>query len=75
MTTEIKLSGHALDEKGKLIQRPLGTAESLQEARELAEAFLLDPRDTIQVVYFYDVRRQQFTGWLNRSALTKGPRA
>ncbi len=49
--------------------RILATAETMEEARELAVCFLTDPRDTVETVHFYDVRRERFRGWLRRQNL------
>lgn len=69
MTTTIHLVGTARGAKDQAVRRDLGKAEDITEARELAAAFLLDPRDTIESVHFFDEGRQQFNGWLTREAL------
>lgn len=52
--------------------RSLGSADSLDEARELAKGYLLDPRDNIESVHFFDVAAEQFTGWLTKKAVGRG---
>jgi hypothetical protein len=73
MTTAIHLVGVGLTAKRVAVRRTLGTADNMDEARELAIAFLSDPRDTIESVHFFEVGRQRFNGWLNREALRKSP--
>ncbi len=38
-----------------------------EEAAEMAQCFLEDPRDDIRVVYVYDDDNQQFRGWYRRN--------
>lgn len=71
MTTAIHLIGVGRTAKRLAVRRDLGTADNIDEARELARSFLLDPRDTIESVHFFEVGRQRFNGWLTRKALTQ----
>jgi hypothetical protein len=41
-------------------------AEDLEEARDLALMYVNDPRDTIEVLYLFDVEYQQFRGWVTK---------
>jgi hypothetical protein len=41
-------------------------AGSLDEARDLALMYVNDPRDSIEVLYLFDVRDQQFRGWVSK---------
>lgn len=51
----------------------LGTASNLDDAQAEAAIYLEDPRDTIQAVYFWDVREEQFHGWASRPQQTYNP--
>lgn len=44
----------------------LDTAGNPDEARELAQLYVDDPRDTVQAVYLWDVRAHQYIGWVSR---------
>ena len=46
--------------------RKLARADTLDEARDLAQTFLADPRDTIGHVHLWSIREQQFIGTIRR---------
>jgi hypothetical protein len=62
MSRGFKLIGVRSDSK----RVSLGVADTLEDARAEAAFFVEDPRDDVQTVYLWDVRDEQFRGWVSR---------